>query len=535
MNTVSHVLIDVLKDIGISYVFGIPGGNFIHILSAIEKQSDIEFILVSNESSCGFMADAVYRRTGQMAACFATFGPGACNLTTGVCGGYLDRSPMLVFTDVKQDDMIDRITQMNIDQHSLFHPITKSTERLDIHNIRRQLYQAAETALNEVPGPVHIGLPEGVTTHLVSDNSRKIFQTGNQAIQDKESAGKVISLLQKSRKPLIVLGNSCNRFSVKAIIKQFAEHHQIPVVLTPMAKGQFSEENSLYTGVLGHALSDLVHEITGQADLILGIGYDPVEINYEDWTGNQIIIHLDTCHSDSQFTNTHQVSDLTGDIEIHLNIIMNSDLPNFHWDISKIETHKKEMFSNLMEEHDPFGPSHVMTLLNQTLPAHIPVTCDVGSHMHLAGQLWKTYGNDNFLLTNGCSSMGFSIPAAIGTSLVTPDSPVCCLIGDGCFLMSCGEIATAVRLNLHLVIIIFADECLSLITLKQKKNNLNDYGTSISKKAFLSTGLFLGAHVYRPESAPEFQTVLSETLQKRCVSLIEVTINPLSYQDKVLK
>lgn len=162
METVSNTLIKTLKELGVKYIFGVPSGNWVDYMAAIQAVDGIEFILVSNESSAGFMADVCWRLTGTVAACFGTFGPGACNLATGVCGGFLDRSPMIALTDEMGDDMLNRVTQMNIDHQTLFRPITKYTTRLKANCVKATIHKAYSIAVSEIPGPVHIGLPQGL-------------------------------------------------------------------------------------------------------------------------------------------------------------------------------------------------------------------------------------------------------------------------------------------------------------------------------------------------------------------------------------
>ncbi len=147
MATVAQVVVRSLKNLGVKYIFGVPSGNWVDYLSAIQETDGIEFILVSNEGNAGFMADACWRLTGQPAACFGTFGPGACNLTTGVCGAYLDRAPVIALTDEMNDAMLPRIAQMNIDHQTLFKPITKWTTRLEKGRIKETVYRAFEIAV----------------------------------------------------------------------------------------------------------------------------------------------------------------------------------------------------------------------------------------------------------------------------------------------------------------------------------------------------------------------------------------------------
>ncbi len=162
MKTVAQHLINTLVKLKIKYIFGVPSSNFIDYMDIIHQTPDIEFVLVTNEASGAFMADVYWRLTKKLSACFGTFGPGACNLSTGVCGGFLDRSPMLVFTDEASDKMKNRVSQMNIDHQQLFKPITKWTTRLIADSVESTLDKAYQIAIAEIPGPVHIGLPSGI-------------------------------------------------------------------------------------------------------------------------------------------------------------------------------------------------------------------------------------------------------------------------------------------------------------------------------------------------------------------------------------
>jgi len=281
MVTVGKKLAETFRDIGVRYVFGVPSGNWVDFLDGIQRTEGVEFILVTNEASAGFMADTCWRLTGNIAACFGTYGPGACNLSTGVCGGYLDRSPMIVLCDEMEDSMLKRISQMNIDQQTLFKPITKWQTRLSATSIKKTVFKAYQKAIEGIPGPVYIGLPTGVggeQAHLenIILPASKEIKTPNDRVLEK-----MVETFQKAKRPLLALGLGSNQQNLVSLIQQFVEKHEIPVVLTPMAKGIFPEDNQYYVGVLAHALSDIVAKTFLKADLIISIGYDPVEINYK--------------------------------------------------------------------------------------------------------------------------------------------------------------------------------------------------------------------------------------------------------------
>ena len=169
--TIAEYIANQLFTNGVRYVFGIPGGPSIPYMEAF-KAAGIEFILTSNEASAGIMADVTARLTGIPGICHATFGPGATNISTGIGGALLDRSPVIVFTSEIEDRMLNRTTQMNINHQQLFAPLTKATFRLDDSNVADVMEKALRICHENYPGPVHIGLPAGISDIEASFNAR---------------------------------------------------------------------------------------------------------------------------------------------------------------------------------------------------------------------------------------------------------------------------------------------------------------------------------------------------------------------------
>ncbi len=537
MKTVAQQMIQALKALGVNYIFGVPSGNWVDYMEAIRETEGIEFILVSNEASAGFMADVSWRLTGQMAACFGTFGPGACNLSTGVCGAYLDRSPMLVFTDEMDDKMRPRITQMNIDHQKLFEPITKLTTRLELHKVKEIIFKATQIACSEVPGPVHIGLPAGMGL-FESVEEDLGFNPSNKIPDAKGSALDEMKLIfANAKKPIIALGITSVRANVQDLIIQIIEKFKIPVVLTPMAKGMIPEDHPSYVGVLAHALGNLVGETHQEADLVIGIGYDPIELNYEDWMPNVPLIHIDTTPADLDTENYTLACSVVGHLSYSLECFLAIDDFKNEWDFDTLIKRKENLFSKLVAPKNAFGPRLVLEELRKFLPKNGIMTCDVGAHLHLIGQQWKTPSPECQLMTNGCSSMGFAIPAAIAAKLSCLDRKVCCVVGDGGYMMMAGEMATAKRLNLHIVFVVLMDAELSLITIKQKNKNNAHYGTSLYPKSdeFKSSNYIFGVPVFPAKTIEEYQKALDLAFENEGPVVIEAFINPQEYDELVLK
>jgi acetolactate synthase-1/2/3 large subunit len=525
-----------LREMEVRYIFGVPSGNWVDYMAAVQAVDGLEFILVTSESSGGFMADVCWRLTGKVAACFGTFGPGACNLTTGVCGGYLDRAPMLAFTDEMGAAMRPRITQMNIDNQALFKPISKWTTRIGPGIVKKTLHQAMLIATAEVPGPVHIGLPaDGMSTveSMEADDVRPDpvpLPVPNEAHLDE-----IQQLFENARRPLVAIGNSAIRLNVRPLILKIVEKHRLPVVLTPMAKGMLTENHPCYAGVLAHACSDIVARTHQQADLVIGIGYDPVELNYEDWMPNAPLVHLDTRAADLDLDTHRLACDLVGDMVPALQLLADLNARGNDWDLDAMACRRRQMFAQLAPPAGSFGPRSVLALLREALPDDGLMTCDVGAHLHLIGQQWSTPAPDLQLMTNGCSSMGFAIPAAIAAKLSRPEQQVCAVVGDGGFLMTVGEVATALRLNLHIVIVLITDGDLALIGIKQRRKKYPPYGTRLYGSNYRSANTFFGVPVITAGTADQLRRALSKAFATKGPVIVEALVSPDEYDALLLR
>lgn len=538
--TVAQQFARTLREIGVRYVFGVPSGNMIDYIEALRKEEGIDFVLVGHEATAAIMADVCGRLTGIPGACFATFGPGATNLSTGVGEAFLDRSPLIAFTDEMPDHLLGRSVQMNINHQQLFFPITKLTTRLNAASVDEVILKAAGLATSEIPGPVHIGVPAGIGRDLSVVQEAEVDYL---RIEKKrwsplmyEQIKKVEPLFSKSQKPVLAVGLTAVREGVNELVLQVAEKFNVPVVLTPMAKGLFSEDHPLYTGVLFHALSDLVAETYREADLVIGVGYDPVEFNYEDWMPRVPLIHMDIKEADVDTQIIPEVLNVTGSVATALEELLKLDRPSANWDLNVLAERKQKLFEKLIPQPGSFGPLAILSELRKVLPENGILTVDVGAHLHLAGQQWRTPAPQKLLMTNGWSGMGFAFPAAMAAKMCYPELPVAALMGDGGFYMTAGELATAKRLNLKIVFVVIYDSSLSLINIKQSKKNYDvHYGTDLNILPAEPTNHYFGVPVIRVIDLDSYQKALEEAFKADGPVLIEALVDPSEYKELVLK
>ncbi|MDZ7737469.1 MAG: hypothetical protein U5K32_00045 [Bacteroidales bacterium] len=228
----------------------------------------------------------------------------------------------------------------------------------------------------------------------------------------------LLELLRYSEKPLLAIGLTAARAGIKDEIYDFLEKCPVPLVLTPMAKGLVHEDHDYYCGVLFHAASDRLSTVIQEADLVIGLGYDPVEYNYEEWMPDVPLIHINTVFTDMPAG--MMVKQLIGSLDAVLPMISPLLGESLQWDKDMIAACRNGIQSLKRKDNENFGPINVLNVLQDTFPDNASLCLDVGSHIHLFGQFWKTASVEKLLMTNGWSGMGFSIPAAIAAALHDP-------------------------------------------------------------------------------------------------------------------
>lgn len=533
---VARNVVAALRDMGVRHVFGVPSGGWVDYMEAIRTTDGIDFVLTSHEGGAGFMADVCGRLTGGPGVCFGTFGPGATNLATGVGGATLDRSPMIALTDEMPAAWRSRTVQMGIDHQALFAPLTKATMRIEADSAVDTLAEAARIALSGRPGAVHVGLPQGMSAVAVEEAKIAPPAADPTPAPDAAAVEALIAAFAAAEKPVLAIGLGAVHAGVQDRIITLAERFGLPVLLTPMAKGMVAETHPNYAGVLFHALSDLVGLTHAEADLVVAVGYDPIEFNYESWMRDGLALaSIDLVAADIDRAVHPVVADVVGAIAPALDALSALPATAKGWDLAALASRRDEMFARLAGGEGPFGPRAALDVLRDVLPADGIMTCDVGAHTHLIGQHWRTPAPGTQIMTNGWSAMGFGLPAAIAAKLCRPDAPVCCVLGDGGFLMTAGELATAVREKLPLVIVIFTDNDLALIRIKQEKKSNPIYGTPVRAEGTIGGPSLFGVPVTVARDPAEFRAALEAGFAADGPVIVEALLDSREYDQLVLR
>jgi acetolactate synthase I/II/III large subunit len=312
----ADLIVATLKAAGIDRGFGIPSGNVLPLMEAM-RAGGIEFVLTAHEGSAGFAADVTGRMTGAPGLCIATLGPGATNLATGVGCAYLDRSPMIAITCNLNADQLGRRIQMWIDHHALFGPITKATLPLRKGRIAETLVDAIRLACSEPKGPVHLDLAEDVALASTNEPVPALAAPGRLAAAPDAAIDRAAELIASAKRPIAVLGSSAMRMRDPQLLREFVERHRLPFATTTMAKGMIDEDHPLSIGCIERSCRQIQRRILRSADLIVGLGYDTVEVEYEAWIGDTPLLQIDIQPADvaPSVVLVHQA---TGDLDASL-------------------------------------------------------------------------------------------------------------------------------------------------------------------------------------------------------------------------
>jgi acetolactate synthase I/II/III large subunit len=528
----ADLIVTTLKAAGIDRGFGIPSGNVLPLMEAMRK-GGIAFVLTAHEGSAGFAADVSGRMTGVPGLCIATLGPGATNLATGVGCAYLDRSPLIAITCNLNTDQLGRRIQMWIDHHALFAPITKATFRLEKGRITATLQEAIRIALTEPRGPVHLDLPEDVALASAKEETAPPVAPMRTAAAAEAAPARAGELIASARRPIAVLGSSAMRVAGPGLLRAVVERHGLPFATTTMAKGMIDEDHPLALGCIERACRQIQRRLLRSADLIVGLGYDTVEVEYEAWIGGVPLLHVDIEPADVAPT-VKLVHQVTGDLDASLAWLATMPAAVNTWPGETLAAHRRSFQAALRPESASFTAHAAIDAVRRALPREGILSFDVGAHTHQIASQWPAHEPKSFHITNGWSSMGFGLPGAIAAKLARPDRPVVCLIGDGCFQMTCGEVAVAKRLALALPIVVLDDRWLALIKVKQIRRQLPLYGTELQHEEYREPPAhYFGVPAVGVRSAEALEAEVAMALLADGPTVIEAVVDSDHYVDTV--
>ena len=515
--TGSQILIECLKEQGVDTVFGYPGGAILNVYDELYKHSDeIKHILTSHEQGASHAADGYARATGKVGVCFATSGPGATNLVTGIATAYMDSVPVVAITCNVGVPLLGKDSFQEIDIVGVTLPITKHNFIVkDVNKLADVIRDAFRIAKEGRPGPVLIDIPKDVTAKMADyEYKTPVVPKVNKNVDSNEIA-EAIDMIKKARKPFVFVGGGSIISGASAEIAEFVEKVDAPVCDTLMGKGAFDGTSERYTGMLGMHGTKTSNFGVMECDLLVVLGArfsDRVTGDTSKFASNAKILQIDIDPAEIN-KNIKVDMSIVGDIKVVLEAInARLDKENHKEWMDHIYEMKKEY--PLRYNKDILTGPYLMEKIFEVTDGNAIITTEVGQHQMWAAQYYKYKEPRTFLSSGGLGTMGYGLGASIGAKLGRKDKIVINIAGDGCFRMNMNELATATRYNIPIIEIIVNNHVLGMVRQWQTLYYGQRYSYTVLEDQvdYVKVAEGLGAKAYRVETKEDFEAALKDAI-----------------------
>ncbi len=534
----AQAVIECLKKENVDLVFGYPGGAVLTLYDAVYKNK-FPHILTKHEQGAIHAADGYARSSGKPGVCFATSGPGAANLVTGIATANIDSIPIVCITGQVATSLIGRDAFQEADVCGLTAPITKHNYLVKkVEDLPRVFKEAFHIATTGRPGPVVIDIAKDVFEQEINfqypDNVNlpgyKLQKDGNtQDIDD------LIEALKEAEKPVLFVGGGVILSDTAPYIRQIAESTGIPVVDSLMGRGSIECDKPESLGMVGMHGTYAANTAVMECDLLIGIGVrfdDRVTGKTSEFAPNAKIAHFDI---DS--------AEISKNIPVNYSVVgdLRWSLPLFSAKLSVISRKLKQQYQPWRDyifdikkknplayrQNDEFiMPEEVVSLISEISDKDAIIVTDVGQHQMWAAQYYNFQKERTLITSGGLGTMGFGLPAAIGTKLANPDKQVILFTGDGSIMMNCQEFATAADNNLDVKVIVLNNHMLGMVAQWQRMFYNHHYSQSIlrGKTDFVKLAEAMGVNGLRITEKADLKTKLSKALEQEGPVLIDIFI-----------
>lgn len=537
MKRAADLVAERLYEAGCRHAFGMPGGEVLTLIDALEA-AGIEFVLCKHENAAAFMAEGVHHVTGAPGILVATVGPGAMNGVNAIANAHQDRVPLIVLTGCVDADEALTYTHQVLDHRRVFEEITKATFTLTAQGADTITDKALGIALEGRWGPVQIDVPISVADARVSVTPRRRAKAAPVAPSGAELET-AQSWLRDAKRPVMVVGLDVLQDGSAADLQRFAETHSIPVVTTYKAKGVLPEDHALSLG--GAGLSPKADAILipflQSADLILCVGYDPIEMRTgwrEIWdpVAQRVIdIHAEPNHHYMHQASLSFIADCGASLAAIGQDITQGIEPEQRWSDGGLEAVKSALAAAFPTDED-WGPAAAIDEARKALPPETIATADSGAHRILLSQIWHCPAPKTLVQSSGLCTMGVAVPLAMGVKYAAPERPVVSFSGDAGFLMVAGEMSTAKEMGLNTIFVVFVDRSLALIELKQRQRQMKNAGVDFDAHDFAQIARAFGGQGHDVTSRAEMRAAVNAALEADSFTVIAVHIDRKAYDGK---
>ena len=515
----AEIVIECLKEQGVDTVFGYPGGAILNVYDELYKhRNEIRHILTSHEQGASHAADGYARATGKVGVCFATSGPGATNLVTGIATAYMDSIPIVAITCNVGVSLLGKDSFQEIDIAGITMPITKYSFIVkDVTKLADTIRKAFRIARTGRPGPVLVDIPKDVTAAVTEYQKEELGKyIPDQPHMNEEEIGRVMSMLEASEKPYVFVGGGAVLSGASGEVKEFVEKLDAPVTDSLMGKGAFPGTDPRYTGMLGMHGTKTSNYGVSECDLLVVIGArfsDRVTGNTETFAKNAKVIQIDIDPAEIN-KNIIVTEELIGDVKEVLKILNKRLKKKRHPDwMEKIRSYK-EKYPLKYHPDALTGPFIVEEIYRQTKGDALIVT-EVGQHQMWAAQYYKYTKPRTLLTSGGLGTMGYGLGASLGAKTGCPNKTVVNIAGDGCFRMNMNEVATAARHNIPVIQVVINNHVLGMVRQWQDLFYDERYSATVLRDAvdFVKLAEAMGAEGIRAESQEQFREAFARALE----------------------
>lgn len=528
-----------LEKEGVREVFGLPGGANLPMYDEFNR-CDIRHILVRHEQSAAHMADGYGRVSRRPGVCFATSGPGATNLLTGIATAQADSAPMVAVTGQVPVHFIGKDAFQESDIMGMANPVVKyafqprTPEEVPI-SIQKAFYVAATGR----PGPVLVDIPKDVQSasaqmRMVDGVSMRGYHPWTDP--DIQNVGRAIETLIRADKPIILAGGGTIISSAFAELQAVAEMLSIPVVTTFKGKGAFPENHPLSMGPIGMHGHAEANKIITEADCVLAIGTrfsDRSVGTFDDFESRRSIIHMDVDPAEigkNQTTSVAVVGDVKASLRVMLRLLKERKISPDEG--GRWVRHAREMREywqeNLKIHPGEMGAAKILRKLRQLLPPESVVTTEVGQHQMWASLFFDVVSPGTFFSSTGLGTMGWGFPAAIGAKVARPDVPVVDIAGDGSFNMTENSLATSVLEDIPVIVFLVNNYSLGMVAQWQRTfYSRRMVGVDQGRcPDYVKLAESYGAQGIRAQSMDELDSAIRAALRSDVATVIDIPIDP---------
>lgn len=473
--TGADIVGEALAKAGATHAFGIPGGEVLALMEGLDS-AGLTFVLVKHENGGGFMAEGLWHMTGALPVLVATLGPGVANAVNVVANAMQDRVPLIFLTGCVDAAEAETYTHQVFDHQAMLRPIVKGSFRLAPGAVGVGIAKAIALATSGQPGPVHVDVPIGLAEAVASEDPVPLHLSSAPGRPPAAALQAALDKLAQARRPLAIAGVDAVNEAAGPLITQFCRDHAIPLITTYKGKGLMDETDQLCLGGAGLSpkADRILMPLMAQADCILLLGYDPIEMRIgwrNPWTNGQTVIEV------APVARSHGMHHAE-----HLLIgTLYETLPALHHDAPRrwpdaAPTVARSALKSAFETLAHWGPHQVFDTMKRIMPPETIITADSGAHRILVSQMWECAAPRRMLQSSALCTMACAVPLAAGARIGNPTAPVLAFVGDAGLEMGAGELATLSGCDLPIVICVLVDDSLALIELKQRNTQRPNLG-----------------------------------------------------------